>query len=94
MSCGLKLDQNILRDVESAIRDYANIVPVDDLLGLDSDDWMLITLQVVHKSPIECVVFWLSAVYCLLYGRMPDEVVHRFGYPQQIVRVAWDMVSG
>lgn len=80
--------------MKHAISKYENVVPVDDLLGLESDDWMLVTLQVVHRFPIECAVLWLSVVHCLLFGRLPDSVIHCFGHAQRTFKITWDLVSG
>ncbi|GMH33856.1 hypothetical protein BSKO_01690 [Bryopsis sp. KO-2023] len=85
--------EGIMEGAISAVSTYANVQPVEDLLEMVSDDWMLVTLQVSHRFPVEATAVWLSLVHCVLFNKMPDEIVHRFGYPQATITIKWDLTD-
>ena len=49
-------------------------------------------LHTLDWHPEEAAVYWLSLAHAAAMGKLPSRVIHRLGYPQQPLPIAWGEV--
>lgn len=52
-------------------------------------DWMAQLLALLSQDCEACYVFCLSIIHAFLYGRLPTEIIHKFGFPKTCSVLNW-----